>query len=138
MRIVVDTNVFVSAAIKQASWPASVVRWIDRHGGFIKSKATEDQVIEVLQRPYIASRMPPSYFDNVRRIFSAAELVIILESIVACRDPTDDKFLELAVNGRADMIVSGDLDLLVLHPFRGIPIIDPAAFVQGVAGAPGV
>ena len=51
MRIVVDTNIFVSAAIKQASWPASVVRWIDRHGGLIKSKATEDQVIEVLQRP---------------------------------------------------------------------------------------
>jgi putative PIN family toxin of toxin-antitoxin system len=138
MRIVVDTNIFVSAAIKQASWPASVVRWIDRHGGLIKSKATEDQVIEVLQRPYITSRMLPSYFANVRRMFSAAESVIILESIVACRDPTDDKFLERAVNGRADMIVTGDHDLLVLHPFRGIPIIDPAAFVQGVAGVPEV
>jgi putative PIN family toxin of toxin-antitoxin system len=138
MRIVVDTNIFVSAAIKQASWPASVVRWIDRHGGLIKSKATEDQVIEVLQRPYITSRMLPLYFANVRRMFSAAESVIILESIVACRDPTDDKFLERAVNGRADMIVTGDHDLLVLHPFRGIPIIDPAAFVQGVAGVPEV
>ena len=71
-------------------------------------------------------------------MFSAAESVIILESIVACRDPTDDKFLERAVNGRADMIVTGDHDLLVLHPFRGIPIIDPAAFVQGVAGVPEV
>jgi putative PIN family toxin of toxin-antitoxin system len=136
MRTVVDTNIFVSAAIKQASWPASVVRWIDRHGGLIKSKATEDQVIEVLQRPYITSRMPPSYFANVRRMLSAAESVIIFESIAACRDPTDDKFLELAVNGRADMIVTGDHDLLVLHPFRGIPIIDPAAFVRGVAGTP--
>lgn len=97
MRIVVDTNIFVSAAIKQASWPASVVRWIDRRGGLIKSKATEDQVIEVLQRPYITSRMLPLYFANVRRMFSAAESVIILESIVACRDPTDDKFLERAV-----------------------------------------
>ena len=44
--------------------------------------------------------------------------VTIVERITACRDPTDDKFLELAVNGRADMIVTGDLDLLVLSPFR--------------------
>ncbi len=61
-------------------------------------------------------------------------MVAISERIAECRDPTDDKFLELAVNGRADMIVTGDLDLLVLNPFRGIPIIEPAAFVQGVGG----
>jgi putative PIN family toxin of toxin-antitoxin system len=60
-----------------------------------------------------------------------AELVPIVERIHACRDPDDDKFLELAVNGRADVIVSGDHDLLVLNPFRGIPIIDPGAFIQG-------
>lgn len=59
-----------------------------------------------------------------------AEEVMIIERIAACRDPTDDKFLELAVNGRADLIVSGDGDLLALHPFRGIPIFTPAAFVQ--------
>jgi predicted nucleic acid-binding protein len=46
------------------------------------------------------------------------------------RSPTDDKFLELAVNGQADIIVSGDADLLQLDPFRGIPIVTPAAFVQ--------
>ena len=57
----------------------------------------------------------------------------ITERIAACRDATDDKFLELAVNGKADMIVSGDADLLVLNPFRGIPIVSPAAFVQGAA-----
>jgi uncharacterized protein len=60
--------------------------------------------------------------------------VTIAERIVACRDPTDDKFLELAINGQADAIVTGDLDLLVLNPFQGIPIIDPVAFIQGVGG----
>nr|WP_294518875.1 putative toxin-antitoxin system toxin component, PIN family [uncultured Rhodopila sp.] len=50
---------------------------------------------------------------------------------MACRDPTDDKFLELAVNGRTDLILTGDADLLVLNPFRGIPILAPAIFVQG-------
>ena len=62
-----------------------------------------------------------------------AELVTITERIAACRDPTDDKFLELAVGGNADSIVSDDADLLALNPFRGIPIVTPAPFVQGVA-----
>ena len=52
----------------------------------------------------------------------------IIEAVSGCRDPDDDKFLELAVNGRADVIVSGDEDLLALDTFRGIPIITPAAF----------
>jgi uncharacterized protein len=59
-----------------------------------------------------------------------AELITINEPITACRDPTDDKFLELAVNGRAEAIVSGDADLLSLDPFREIPIIAPAEFVR--------
>jgi uncharacterized protein len=58
-------------------------------------------------------------------------LVSITERIAACRDPTDDKFLELAVSGRADCVVSGDADLLILSAFRGIPFITSAAFVQG-------
>jgi uncharacterized protein len=128
MRLVVDTNIFVSAALKDSSWPGTVVRWIEESGGFLKTSVTEGQVIEVLQRPYFASKLPPAYLDRVRLIFSKAELVTITERIAVCRDPTDDKFLELAVNGRADMIVTGDLDLLVLNPFAGIPIITPMAF----------
>ena len=64
---------------------------------------------------------------------ASAELVTISERIAACRDPTDDKFLELAVNSHADLIVSGDGDLLALNRFRDIPIITPAAFGQTVA-----
>jgi putative PIN family toxin of toxin-antitoxin system len=71
--------------------------------------------------------------EGVARMLAAAELVTITKRIAACRDPTDDKFLELAVNGHADLIVSGDGDLLALNPFREIAIVTPAAFVQGVA-----
>ena len=67
------------------------------------------------------------------RMLARAELVEIVELISASRDPKDDKFLELAVSGRADLIVSGDADLLVLNPFRGIPVVTPAAFLR-VAG----
>lgn len=50
---------------------------------------------------------------------------------LACRDPADDEFLELAVNENADLIVSGDTDLLVFTLFRNIPTVPPATFVQG-------
>jgi putative PIN family toxin of toxin-antitoxin system len=66
-------------------------------------------------------------------MLARAELVAIIEQITACRDQHDDKFLELAVNGHADLIVSGDADLLALNPFREIPIVTPTAFVQAVA-----
>ena len=65
-------------------------------------------------------------------MLARAELVTVKERIIACRDPKDDKFLEFAVNGHADLIVSGDADLLALNPFREIPIVAPATFVQGV------
>jgi putative PIN family toxin of toxin-antitoxin system len=110
-----------------------VVRWVDRDGGLLKSTATEQELLAVLQRPYLARVMIPSFRDGLVKILAAAELVTITERIAACRDPTDDKFLELAVNGHADLIISGDADLLALNPFRGIPIVPPATFVQGAA-----
>ena len=69
--------------------------------------------------------------DWFQTLMAAAELVQIVERIAACRDATDDKFLELAVNSRADLIVSGDADLLALKPFRQISIVSSATFVQG-------
>jgi putative PIN family toxin of toxin-antitoxin system len=50
-------------------------------------------------------------------------------NIVDCRDPDDNKFLSLALTGEADLIVTGDADLLSLHPFRGIPILTPSAYL---------
>jgi uncharacterized protein len=66
----------------------------------------------------------------LRKLMAAAELIAVTERIAACRDPTDDKFLELVVSGHGDVIVSGDADLLALSPFRDIPIVTPAAFVR--------
>lgn len=128
MRLVVDTNIFVSAALKEASWPAATVRWIAMYGGLLKSAVTEQELLAVLQRPRIAPKVEPDFFNRLRRMLAAAEPVTITERVVACRDPDDDKFLELAVNGNADAIISGDADLLALDTFRGIPIITAAAF----------
>jgi predicted nucleic acid-binding protein len=50
--------------------------------------------------------------------------------VTDCRDPKDNKFLALAIDGQADAIIRGDDDLHVLHPFRGIPILTPREFVE--------
>jgi putative PIN family toxin of toxin-antitoxin system len=131
MRIVLDTNVLISAALKRQSTPGIATLIVERRGGFLKSLATEQQLIEVAVRPYLASLIDAETQAWLKRLLGFAELITINERIVACRDPTDDKFLELAVNGHADLIVTGDADLLVLNPFREIPVVTPAQFVQG-------
>jgi predicted nucleic acid-binding protein len=99
----------------------------------LKSLEAERQLTDVLARPHIAAVTIPGYRTELAGLIGRAELVQITERIAACRDPTDDKFLELAVNGRADLIISGDRDLLALDPFRSIPIITPAAFMRDLA-----
>jgi uncharacterized protein len=130
MRVVVDTNVFVSAALKDLSPPAVAVRFVQQNGILLKSTATEQQLFAVLARPYLVPLIARDSVDWLKALLETAELVNIAERIRACRDPTDDKFLELAVNGHADFIVTGDADLLVLNPFREIPIVSPLNFVQ--------
>jgi len=59
-----------------------------------------------------------------------ATLVEITQEILECRDPKDNKFLDLAVCGRAHCIISGDKDLLELNPFRGIAVLKPDEFLK--------
>jgi putative PIN family toxin of toxin-antitoxin system len=130
MRIVVDTNIFVSAAIKQTSLPAIALHQAAERGTLLKSAVTEAQFREVIVRPYLASLIRPQARDWVTHLMATAEAVTITAHVTACRDPTDDKFLDLAISGRADLILTGDKDLLILNPFRGIPIIAPVTFVR--------
>ncbi len=132
MRVVVDTNIFVSAALKQRSLPNLALYQVSQRCVLLKSVVTEAQFFEVIARSYIASLTTADTRGWLRQLMRSAELVTITERVTMCRDPTDDKFLELAVNGHADLILTGDNDLLVLNPFRGIPIVASATFVQGV------
>ena len=130
MRLVLDTNVLISAALKDKSLPAIAVHLASQRGILLKSDETERQLFEVMSRPRLSPLIAPATHEWLRSLLATAERIAISEKVVACRDATDDKFLELAVNGNADFIVSGDADLLVLNPFRGIPILPPALFVQ--------
>ena len=131
MRAVIDTGVLISAAIKAETSPDIAVYRATQRGVLLKSHSTEAELIDVIDRPYLARLIAPAARARLVGLIASAELVSITERIVACRDAKDDKFLEVAVNGKADVIVTGDADLLVLNPFRGISIVTPATFVRG-------
>jgi uncharacterized protein len=130
MRVVVDTNVFISAGLKENSPLETAIHLVAESHLLLKSTITEQELFVTLARPRLMPLIDPHFRDWLHELMAAAELVNITERMAAYRDPRDDKFLELAVNGRADLIVTGDRDLLALNPFREIPIITPAEFVQ--------
>jgi uncharacterized protein len=130
VRVVVDTNVLVSAVLFRSSQPAIALRKVIQHDTLLISQEIFEEWHEVLMRPkfdrYVAEALRTEFLET---ILDDAIWVEIQESVVACRDPKDDKFLSLAVSGQADFIVTGDQDLLVLHPFRGIAIFRPEEFL---------
>lgn len=124
MRVVVDTNVWISSLLRPSRDHADAVASLWKGATVLYSAAVLDELIDVLGRRRIRRYVSPqSALDLVARFTAEAELVEVTETIKTSRDPDDDKFLELAIAGKADMIVTGDVDLLELHPFRGIAIL---------------
>ena len=79
---------------------------------------------------YISREERDEFLESLIR---ESDLIEIAESVQACRDPEDDRALELAVNGNATYVVTGDADLLALSPFRGVKIVTPAEFLKSLA-----
>src|SRR5688500_9449412 len=132
-RCVFDTNVLVSAAINDASVPGRADFWVLDHGTLLGSPETFDELNDVLGRKKLARYLDDE--DRKRFVANLTEKAKFLqpaETIRVCRDPDDDKFLELAVAGSATCMVTGDEDLLALHPFRGIPILTPTQFLESL------
>jgi putative PIN family toxin of toxin-antitoxin system len=89
------------------------------------------ELTEVLGRKRFDRYLTSEEREQFLCLFLDAGIIVdITETIRECRDPKDDKFLELAVSGQASCLVSGDPDLLVMNPFRGIPILTPAEFLK--------
>ena len=130
-RIVADTNLLVSRLLLPQSLPAKAVRKAVDEGQLLVSDATLGELADVLSRakfdPYVSLEDRQDFIRVLNRV---AERIIVTAPIKACRDPKDDKFLELALNGEANMILTGDRDLLALHPFRGVDILSPRDYLM--------
>jgi len=131
LRFVIDTNTLVSSILIPSSVPAQAFTLIKQLGIFLVSLPTIEELQEVLTRPKFDKYVSASTRSEfVAQFIEISELIAIEESIVACRDAKANKFLEVAVNGQADYLITGDRDLLSLHPFRDIQILNPAKFVN--------
>jgi uncharacterized protein len=128
-RFVLDTNVIISAALLEKSVARRAFDKAILHGRVLISGDLQDEISEVILRPKF-----DRYLSLERRLqflagfINVAMPIIVTEQIDVCRDPKDNMILELAVNGEANCIISGDKDLLVLNPFRAIAIVSPRIF----------
>jgi putative PIN family toxin of toxin-antitoxin system len=131
VRHVFDTNTLVSAVLFEHSRPGQAFRRALRRGRVLLSPSTLEELAEVLQREKFDRYVTAAEREEFLAAFVERALFMEpTEEVRACRDAKDDKFLELAVSGRASYIISGDADLLVLHPFRNIAIMTAAEFLQ--------
>lgn len=129
-RVVLDTSTLVSAALRVASIPSQALLKALRECEMCASEATLQELATVLSRSkfdrYLA-RAEREKFVELIRVYSVVWEVS--DEVQDCRDPQDNKFLALALVCGADMLVSSDDDLLVLNPYRGIPVLTPKAFL---------
>jgi putative PIN family toxin of toxin-antitoxin system len=129
-RVVIDTNVLISSLLLTTSTPAQAVDKAVTNAQLIATTETLRELIGKLYSPKFDRYVRRERRDALlERVVSLVEIIDVLQSIRASRDPKDDKLLEVAVNGRADVIVTGDKDLLDLNPFRGIAIVTPAGYL---------
>ena len=130
-RFVFDTNVIVSALLFNESVPGQAFIRALNHGALLVSGPLMRELSRVLVRDkfdrYISREERDEFLES---LMQESDLIEIIESVRACRDPEDDRVLELAVNGNAAYVVTGDADLLALSPFRSVEIVTPAEFLK--------
>jgi putative PIN family toxin of toxin-antitoxin system len=131
LKVVFDTNVLISALLLADSVPSIALQEAERRGTILYSLSTIKELSEVLSRPKLARYIDPNAAAGfLARIHRSWKEIEILHSVEVCRDSKDDKFLDLALNGDASVIVTGDEDLLTLNPYREIKIINPHTFLE--------
>jgi putative PIN family toxin of toxin-antitoxin system len=130
-RIVIGTNVLISATLDGDSIPARAREHAVRFAQLVATEQTFAELVGKLLVPKFDRYVSRATREIVlERLVPIIEIVPVIQTVSACRDPRDNMFLEAAVNGRADVVISGDKDLLALHPFAGIQILTPANYLS--------
>ena len=133
LRIVPDTNFLISAFLFPGSQPARALATAQRTGKILCSKETLTELTGVLFRPKFDRNS--SIEARIRTLLDfrkTVEVVTVQTIIAECRHPKADKFLALALDGEAHLLLTGDSDLLTLNPWRGVQILRPGAFIEAM------
>ena len=131
-RVVLDTNVLISALLQPAGSPRAVMNKVKiAKGVLLFSDETFDELATRLSRPkfdgYVSRKNRAVYLAQLEAV---SEWVSITGAKLGCRDRDDDKVLETALAGDADCLVTGDRDLLDMSPFHDIPVLAPVDFLE--------
>jgi putative PIN family toxin of toxin-antitoxin system len=133
-RVVIDTNVWISAALSKSGAPAQLVRHVLEHGLPVFSPATFAELETRLWRPkfdrYLSMDLRQRILHDMN---AAAHWVDVPPEIAAqtyCRDVDDDKFIHTALAAQAPWLVTGDQDLLEVSLAPGLCILSPADALQ--------
>lgn len=128
---VFDANVIVSALLLPDSTPRLAFDKALACGRIVLSEPVINELDDVLRRPKLRK-----YIRDDERIHFLVEflrkayIVKVTKIVADCRDSKDNKYLELAHEGKAECIVTGDKDLLDLNPYRGIAVLTPRQFLD--------
>ena len=134
MRIIVDANVVISALSKFSVPFLALALVLDSHTNLISEKTFEELKVTLYQPKFDKYFFSDDTRPEILETILQYSLVIIPGiTVTLCRDPNDDKYLELAHSGKADCIITGDPDLLELNPFENIPIITPKEFLDSIS-----
>ncbi len=128
---VIDTNVLVSGLVFNSQKPIASIK----HCLTIGHLFISNEVLDEYKAKLLANKFDLFVPRETREVALAGfvkgcEFVKPIEKIEICRDVNDNKLLELALAANARCIITGDKDLLVLNPFRGISIVTPSDFLQ--------
>ena len=130
-RVVLDTNVLISAVLSPHGKPFACLSWVLENATLLASQGLLDEFESRLARPKFSK-----YVDDARRRSVVADLALssalvdVRGVIKVCRDPDDDKLLEITIGGGADCLVTGDQDLLSLADQFIRPIITAEQFLN--------
>lgn len=131
IRAVVDTNVLISGLLgSRTNWRV-IEAFRNEQFLLVTSPLLIEEFLRVSSRPRLAI-----YFSAKERqaiawfLQTQTHVVSPRQHFHACRDPKDDLLLDVAVAAKASVLVTGDQDLLILHPFRRISILSPTQFLK--------
>lgn len=132
-RVVIDTQIFLRAALNLKSLPARLIFELNTRYQLIISAQARVEAVDVLHRAKIRTRYPHLTDEiaiYIMALYDAAEMIEVDLIPEVSRDPKDDIFLATALAGKADYIVTEDQDLLVLNPYEGIRIVNVLDFLH--------
>lgn len=131
VKAVVDTQIFLRAAINRKSLPAKILFDMSNRYQLVTSQSIVDEVRDVLFRPKLRIKflhLTDEIANEVINLLTSAEMVTPEHVPAIARDPKDDVFLACAKAAEAAYIVSEDQDLLVLNPYDDIQIVNVSKF----------